>query len=151
MPSMPRRIGESVDRAHYQADTCLVWCFDDRFSELLGKFIADQRFRHADLIKVAGGAKDLASPTNTADRIYLLGQIEKSMRLHRPKSVSLMVHADCGAYGGLAFESDAAEREFFESELAKAEAAVRELLTRLGAALPIQKYFADFSGLTRLH
>lgn len=50
---------------------------------------------------MAGGAKSLASPEHEADREFLLAQVEKSIRLHGTDRVILMLHSDCGAYGGL--------------------------------------------------
>jgi carbonic anhydrase len=40
---------------------------------------------------------------------FVLEQIRKSIRLHGTRRVILMVHSDCGAYGGLAegFRGDA--------------------------------------------
>jgi hypothetical protein len=52
---------------------------------------------HPDPIKIAGGAKCLASPEPESDREFVLDQIRKSMRLHETKRVILMVHSD-GAY-----------------------------------------------------
>ena len=100
----------------------------------------------SDPIKVAGGAKSLASPELETDREFVLEQIRKSMRLHDTKRVILMVHSDCGAYGGLAegFGGDAkAEAAHHQRELALAAA-------NLAKAIPgikIQAYFVDFEGI----
>jgi carbonic anhydrase len=102
--------------------------------------------RNCDAIKIAGGAKALASPENEADRDFVLGQIRKSMRLHGIRRVILMLHSDCGAYGGLAggFRGDAAaEAAHHEGELQRAAA-------NLKAAIPgveVQGYFMDFEGV----
>ncbi len=88
------------DKTHYTADACIVWCFDDRFSKLLDEYIKQQNFAHVDLVKVAGGAKDLASPDGEHARAYLLDQIAKSIKLHHTKEIILMMQSDCGAYGG---------------------------------------------------
>lgn len=53
-------------------------------------------------IRVAGGAKCLATPDPESERDFVLEQIPKSIRLHGTDRVVLMVHSDCGAYGGLA-------------------------------------------------
>ena len=49
-----------------------------------------------------GGAKCLATPEQESEREFVVEQIRKSMRLHGTDRVVLMVHSDCGAYGGLA-------------------------------------------------
>ena len=62
-----------------------------------------------------------------------------------PRRVILMVHSDCGAYGGLeAFGGDhGAEAAHHERELQRAAANLR-------AAIPgieVQGYFVDFEGI----
>jgi carbonic anhydrase len=101
---------------------------------------------NSDPIKIAGGAKVLASPEHEADREFVLEQIRKSMRLHGTRRVILMLHSDCGAYGGLAggFRGDsAAEAAHHERELKRAAA-------NLKASIPgveVQGYFVDFDGI----
>lgn len=142
---MERAISEKTDARHYKADACMVWCFDDRFSDLLQKFIAARAFKHVDLIKVAGGAKGLANPPGDKEREYLLDQISKSVKLHQPPIIALMVHADCGACGSR-FESGEAEQVFYAGELEKAETAVRP---KISTEVKVEKYFANFSGLVK--
>ena len=137
---MKRIISAKIKKDHYKADACILWCFDDRFSPLLQQLIAAKNFKHVDLIKVAGGARDLASQT------YLLEQIEKSIKLHQTPRVVLMVHADCGAYGKK-FESLADEQKFYAEELRKAGEAVEKFLRKSNRKIKIERYFADFQGL----
>jgi carbonic anhydrase len=133
-------------RERYQCDAAILWCFDNRFNLGFQKFLKRIGVVHPDPIKVAGGAKCLASPEQETEREFLLEQIRKSMRLHDTKRVILMVHSDCGAYGGLAdaFGGDAqAEAAHHQRELALAAA-------NLAKAIPgieIQAYFADFEGI----
>src|SRR6266581_140492 len=92
-------------RDKYQCDAAIVWCFDNRFELGFRKRIG---VVNSDPIKVAGGARCLASPEHESDREFVLGQIRVSMRLHGTRRVILMLHSDCGAYGGLeAFAGDA--------------------------------------------
>ncbi|MBI2515213.1 hypothetical protein HYV91_03495 [Candidatus Wolfebacteria bacterium] len=146
-------IAKIISRDHYRADACVVWCFDDRFAGLLEDFIKAKNFRRVDLIKVAGGAKDLVgfSDTITCDskQSYLLDQIAKSIKLHQTPLVILMVHADCGAYGKK-FETVLEEQEFYRGELNKAEAVVRKFLAENHLEARIEKYFADFEGLNKV-
>jgi len=133
-------------RERYSCDAAVLWCFDNRFDLGFRKFLRRIGVVCSDPIKVAGGAKSLASPELETDREFVLEQIRKSMRLHDTKRVILMVHSDCGAYGGLAegFGGDAkAEAAHHQRELALAAA-------NLAKAIPgikIQAYFVDFEGI----
>ena len=89
-------------REKYHCDAAILWCFDNRFELGFRKFLKRIGVVNSDPIKIAGGAKCMASPDHEADREFVLDQIRKSMRLHGTRRVILMVHSDCGAYGGLA-------------------------------------------------
>jgi hypothetical protein len=133
-------------RGKYQCDAAILWCFDNRFDVGFGKFLKRIGVEHSDPIKIAGGAKSLVSPEQESDRAFVLEQLRKSMRLHGTRKVILMVHSDCGAYGGLAdgFHGDArVEALHHQQELHRAAA-------RLSEAIPdieIQAYFVDFEGI----
>lgn len=146
---MERVIDFPVQSEHYHADACTVWCFDDRFSPALEKLVNATQCKHIDLIKVAGGAKGLASGDD-AERAYLLDQIAKSIKLHEPNVIWLMVHADCGAYGNPKFDSPEAEAAFFAEELGKAESAVRIFFQKNNITTPIKKYSIDFKKIAEL-
>lgn len=122
---------------HYTADACIIWCFDDRFSPLFDAFIQKEKFNHVDLVKVAGGAKDLASPEQETQRAYIIDQIAKSIKLHNTKQIILMMHSECGAYGGLADEN------FYKNELIKARKATQDNFPQV----TINTHFAAFDGL----
>ena len=133
-------------REKYHCDAAILWCFDNRFELGFRKFLKRNGVVNSDPIKIAGGAKVLASPDHESDREFVLEQIRKSMRLHGTRRVILMLHSDCGAYGGLAagFAGDAAaEAEHHERELQLAA-------TNLKTAIPgieVQGYFMDFEGI----
>ena len=133
-------------RGKYQCDAAILWCFDNRFDVGFGKFLKRIGVEHSDPIKIAGGAKCLASPEQESDREFVLEQLRKSMRLHGTRKVILMVHSDCGAYGGLAdgFHADArAEALHHHQELHRAAA-------RLSEGIPdveIEGYFVDFEDI----
>ena len=38
-------------REHYKADACVVWCFDDRFSDLLEAFKKERGFKRIDVVE----------------------------------------------------------------------------------------------------
>src|SRR5258707_12688770 len=116
-------------REKYHCDASVVGCFDNRFATAGRKLLKRIGITQPDPIKIAGGAKALASPEQECHRTFVLDQIHKSIRLHGTDRVILMLHSDCGAYGGLAggFQSESgvatthhhtgqgAARAFFES------------------------------------
>jgi carbonic anhydrase len=133
-------------REKYHCDAAIVWCFDNRFNLGFTKFLKRIGVANADPIKVAGGAKCLASPELERDREFVMEQIRKSIRLHGTKLAILMLHSDCGAYGGLAggFSGDArVEAEHHDKELRLAAANLqREIPT-----IAVEAYFVDFEGV----
>src|ERR1039457_18465 len=134
-------------REKYQCDAAIVWCFDNRFDLGFRKYLKRTGIVYTDPIKVAGCAKCLASPEHEGDREFVLDQIRQSIALHRTKRVILIVHSDCGAYGGLeAFKNDAAaEAEHHRQELERAARI-------LHAAIPgiaVEGYFVDFEGISK--
>ena len=56
---MKKVISFKSDRKHYNADACIVWCFDNRFGDLLSKFKKKFGLRYTDDLEVAGGAMNL--------------------------------------------------------------------------------------------
>src|SRR6202030_4841763 len=98
---------------------------DNRFELGFRKFLKHIGIVSSDPIKIAGGAKGLAAPEGDVEREFLIEQIRTSMRLHGTTRVILMLHSDCGAYGGLTagFGGDAgAEANHHERELQLAAA-----------------------------
>lgn len=132
-------------RERYRCDAAIVWCFDNRFELGFRKFLKRIGVVNMDPIKIAGGAKFLASPERESDREFVLEQIRMSIRLHGTKRVILMLHSDCGAYGGLAsFNDDArAEARHHIEELCRAAANLRIAIP----AIEVQIYFVDFEGV----
>jgi carbonic anhydrase len=129
---------------HYTADACVVWCYDDRFYKLLKAFGKEEKFGHIDLVKIAGGAKALGGDASP-ERDFVLDQIKKSVMLHGTKRVVLMLHRDCGAFGGSKkFADAAAEKEYFTGQLHRAKEFVKSELPDMQH---VDAYFADFDGL----
>lgn len=132
----------------YRADAVVLWCFDDRITLVVRKFLKRIGAERADLVRVAGGAMAIASPKDESEQKFVLEQLRLSRKLHQAGRVILFAHRDCGAYGGSArFQGDAeAEASFHRSELTRASDIIR-------AALPdvaIECYFADFDGVWEL-
>jgi carbonic anhydrase len=132
-------------REKYHCDAAVVWCFDNRFELAFRKFLKRAGVVNSDPIKVAGGAKCLSSPEYESDRSFVVDQIRKSMSLHGTERVILMLHSDCGAFGGLkAFDNDAnAEKECLASEMA----AAAEWLRAAIPGIQVEGYFVDFEGV----
>jgi len=131
-----------TDPKHVSTDACIVWCFDPRFSDLLRVFEEQEGFSRVDLIKIAGGAKDLAVTGEGNGKDYLLDQIEKSVDLHHPGRIVLMMHDNCGAYGGRE------DPEFYKGELRKAGETLVRFFEKKGKrdGIPISLMYCDFEG-----
>ena len=129
----------------YTADAAIVWCFDYRFELAVRKFLKRTGIATVDSIRLAGGARCLAVPEENVAREFVLAQIRTSMRLHATKRVILMLHCDCGAYGGLAaFDGDT------RAEAAHHEGDLRQAVAKVKAAIPgieVAAYFVNFEGL----
>jgi len=132
----------------YSADACIVSCFDARFELVTRKFLKKRGIWWADPVKIAGGAKVFASPTEESERRFALEQVRTSMRLHGTNRVMLMVHSDCGAYGGLQAFGGNEEREAtnHESELRSAV----EFLKNNIPSLKVECYYLKFTGVWAL-
>lgn len=90
----------------------------------------------------------LATQQVEPEEQYILGQIEKSIRLHHTKHIVLMVHSECGAYGKK-FSGVRLERKFYLNELRKAKRTVQKFLKQIQQEKPVDTYYADFSALWR--
>jgi len=129
----------------YTADAAVVWCFDHRFDLVLHKLLKKIGVERFDPILVAGGAKNLSSSGAESDRQFVLGQIRSSILLHGTRNVILMLHSDCGAYGGLAaFNNDTAiEAEHHRQEMHKAVACLKREIPEV----EVRSFFVDFDGV----
>ena len=124
---------------HYQADACVVSCYDARFDAVLRKFLKRRGLGVVDHLKVAGSVKGMAAPENESDREFLLRMIRISKRLHRPDVVLMVGHQDCGAYGG-------AGPDVIAADLLRA----RDVLRAAEPDLPVECYFTAFDGVYRV-
>jgi carbonic anhydrase len=132
-------------RERYKCEAAVVWCFDNRFELVLRKLLKRLGVGYFDPIRIAGGTRYLASEDDEINRKFVLDQIRISMRLHETKTVILMLHSDCGAYGGLAaFGEDAVkEAQHHTQELQRAAS---YLLSQI-PELTVKPYFVDFEGV----
>jgi carbonic anhydrase len=110
---------------------CMDYRFWPKALSLLGK-----KYGKFDLIELAGGSKNLASPSQEADRQAVLESIKTSVNLHGAKKIILTNHIDCGAYGGSGrFASAKEEINFHQAELKKAA----KIITKSFPSLTIEK------------
>ena len=136
----------TAPREKYHCDAVIVWCFDNRFELGFRKYLKRAGVVNSDPIKIAGGAKSLVAPEQESDREFVIGQIRKSIRLHGTTRAILMLHSDCGAYGGLdgAFNGDeAAEARHHEGDLRDAAKNLKDAIPELD----VDCYFVDFEGI----
>jgi carbonic anhydrase len=132
-------------REKYHCDAAIVWCFDNRFELGFRKYLKKSGILNTDPIKIAGGAKSLASPERESDRTFIIDQIRKSMALHGTRRAILMLHSDCGAYGGLA-----AFRNDETAEMAHHREELRRAASNLKSAIPgidVDCYYVNFEGV----
>jgi carbonic anhydrase len=132
-------------REWYVCDAAIVSCFDSRFDVGFSKFLKRLRITNPDPVRIAGGAKALASPDRDGDRDFVVEQLLKSVRLHGTKRIILMLHSDCGAYGRLArFKGDeAAEADHHQRELQRAAEYLRATIP----GVEVEGYFVNFDGV----
>jgi len=114
----------------YHADACVVSCYDARFELATRKFLKKHGIWMTDPLSA---------------RSFALGQVRTSMQLHGTNRLLLMIHSDCGAYGGLqAFGRDE------EREALNQEAELRNAAEFLNGNLPsvvVECYFLRFNGI----
>lgn len=135
----------SSPRERYVCDAAVVWCYDNRFETAFRKLLKRLNVQYSDPIRVAGGARCLVSPGHEGDRLFILDQIRKSMQLHGTRTAILMLHSDCGAYGGLAAFQGDTEKEA-QNHSADLERAAEFLKLHI-PELTVKCYFVDFEGV----
>jgi len=126
-------------REHYQADACVISCFDFRFDLQLRKFLKYCEIAIYDHVKLPGSVKVIAAPGRDSDRDLVLGMVRTSLRLHGTPRLMLFAHNECGAYGG-------APAEAIIADLVKAAA----FFTDAEPTLKVEPYFCDFDGVYSL-
>jgi hypothetical protein len=144
-PAMRKILHFDSPREKYRCDASVVSCFDNRFDAASRKLLKRIGVAQPDSIRIAGGAKALASPEEEFHRTFVLEQIHKSIRLHGTERAILMLHSDCGAYGGLAarFRGDpATEAAHYRAELGRAAEFLKAAIPRL----TVECFFLNFEG-----
>jgi hypothetical protein len=75
-------------REKYLCDAAILWCFDNRFDLGLRKFLKRIGVAHSDPIKIAGGAKCLASPELETDREFGWNRFARPCACTTPSALS---------------------------------------------------------------
>lgn len=116
------------DMSNHHTDNLVISCIDFRFQHLVDDWIG-KNLGTADLVSVAGSAKCIIDEES---RGFLLKQIELSSNLHGIKTLIMIDHADCGAYGGSkAFNSTEDELRAHAENMRKAANVVHSQFPRL--------------------
>lgn len=121
-----------MDNHHTLPEALVLTCIDFRFHEKLKEALAKLKIKNYDLMALAGGAKNLASPKKSEYQKTVLDNIKLAADLHKIKKVILINHIDCGAYGGSGqHQNKKEETAFHKSELKKAEDLVKSVFSNL--------------------
>ncbi len=124
----------------HQCKAVIIHCMDFRLRKALGEYLAWRFPEGYDLISVAGAVQGLNK--EGCERDFLLKQLQISSELHNPKTILLIQHADCGAYGGsTAFGGPEQERQAQKQELERAESFLRQRFPQV-----VEKHFILLSG-----
>lgn len=124
----------------HQCEPVVIHCIDFRLRKGLTAYLTSRFPEGYDLISVAGAVQGLNN--DGAERDFMLKQLQISVRLHSPKTILLIQHEDCGAYGGSkAFSSFEEEQAAHRAEIDKAETLLKESFSQA-----IEKYFILLSG-----
>lgn len=123
----------------YQADACVISCFDFRFEAQLRKFLKRRGVFTFDHVKIPGSVKAIVQPGRDSDRDFVVEMLRVSLRLHSPRRLLLFAHNECGGYIGL-------PPDVIAADVPKAAA----YFANIEPALQIESYFCDFDGVYQL-
>ncbi len=131
---------------HKEKVSIVLSCIDYRFwPDALP--LLEKKFGEFDLIELAGGSKNLASPATEADKQAVLESIKVSVDLHGANQIILTNHTDCGAYGGSRkFASKSSEIMFHKQELEKSAKVIKDYFPNLN----VQKVIIDLDDKNRI-
>lgn len=135
-------MSERIDlRGEHSVDNVVLNCMDFRFRPLIAEWIDSELGGKADQIAMAGATKALLDDTS---REATLNYIGIAIRLHDAKTLHIVDHIDCGAYGGSAKFTDKGEEiTFHHDQLAAATKVVKESYPDLNVA----SHIIDFDGM----
>ncbi|MBT4121204.1 MAG: hypothetical protein HOA57_05035 [Candidatus Magasanikbacteria bacterium] len=125
----------------HQCSSALIKCIDFRLTSAIDKWMEEKGIMDdCDVISVAGISKAIVEDVDSADAKFILNQIELSVKLHGIKTLYLVHHTDCGAYGGhSAFENLETEKQKYNSDMNKA----KEVINAKFPGLEVKSILAD--------
>ena len=113
----------------------VISCIDFRFRNKISKKIEETLKGEADLVSLAGASKSLIDPKSQE---VVLTQLQIANDLHHIKTVHILDHMDCGAYGGSAkFKSQEEETAMHEEKLREAAGIIKDKFPQLETKLYI--------------
>jgi len=114
------------------APALIICCIDYRYVDAILRFVKGRLGVAAyDLKTDAGGAKALIEG-DPAVRAWILSNVKLAYQRHGVRTVVLVHHEDCAAYGGsLAFKGRAEETACHAQQLAMAASLLRSVFPRL--------------------
>ncbi|OGF35688.1 hypothetical protein A2482_04505 [Candidatus Falkowbacteria bacterium RIFOXYC2_FULL_48_21] len=128
----------------HTCNSLLLTCIDFRFNEAIRDWAKEQGLiKDFDLVSLAGAQKNFLDEDTKS---VALKQLEISSRLHGIKTVLLVAHQDCGAYGGSkAFASWDEEKAKYAEDLEKAESLIKERFSILAVRKLILTFDANMN------
>lgn len=124
----------------HTCEAVVLHCIDFRFRKALSPYLMSRFPEGYDVISVAGAAKQLVADDLAHN--FVLEQLRVSDRLHSPKTMVLIQHEDCGAYGGSKALGDiGVEQNFQKAQLESAEQLLKQYFPQ-----HIEKHFVRLSG-----
>lgn len=125
----------------HNCSSALIRCMDFRLTSTINRWLEEKGIMDdCDMISVAGIAKVIADNPESPEAKYVLNQFELSKKLHNTKTLYLMHHTDCGAYGGhRAFASLEEENAKYKADMEKA----REVIKTIVPDLEVKLILAD--------
>ena len=112
----------TINTMSHTCSSALIRCIDFRLTSAIDKWMVEKGIMDdCDVISVAGIGKAIAENPESADAKYILNQIALSKKLHDIKTLYLVHHTDCGAYGGhAAFDGLESEKQCYSEDMKKA-------------------------------
>ena len=117
----------------HTCSSALIRCMDFRLTDAINKWLEEKGIMNdCDIISVAGIAKVIADNPESPEAKFILKQFELSKKLHNTKTLYLMHHTDCGAYGGhKAFANLDEEKAKYKADMEKARKIIKSIVPDL--------------------
>lgn len=130
------------DHASHGVNDLVISCMDFRFRERVAAWIAANLNNQADLVGAAGASKAILDPVSQE---FLMNMIKIGRDLHGVKTVHIIDHIDCGAYGGSGKHADEASETNFHAEQL---AAAAKLVAEKFPTLQVKTYVMNWETVT---